>query len=149
MSSNGHSLEILCGTTVTHRSEHWTYAEAIQVLDALGYPASTHTIAASTGASHFLTLAGHDHLNVKITRLHRDPEVAYNFVCTVRITGVRDGWYRTILDTPKFCLISNVGAGGIYTYGTVPGVLREMFGGLMQDGDTFNFTVHAIEDIHF
>lgn len=144
----GYSLDILTADshTAIHSSEHYTHEDAISVLPALGYPHESRVLTTIHDYSEFYTLRGHDHLYVRIERLYgRPPKVVNDFVVTVRITGTRDGWSRTILDTPKFVLMSHPTSGGMYTWATAHAVAREMFAGLMTDADTMHITVHALE----
>lgn len=144
---NGYALEILLSNdhTVVHHSEHETATTAMYTLGALGYPEHTITDIADHETGSYFGLTGHDHLYVKVSRLDRRARPTYDFVITVRITGTRDGWSRTILDTPKFVLVSNAQFGSIYTWTTARSAVYEMFRGLTEPEDSWHVSIHPFE----
>lgn len=64
----------------------------------------------------------------------------YNWRVHVRITGTRDGWGRTLVDTPTFDLHNNTKPD------TVASVARDMFAGLTEPDDQVHVTVSSIDD---
>lgn len=148
ISGRGFALEILLFSdrTVIHRSEHYTRDAALNVLPALGYPTNVSgTLINYNGSTEIHTLHGFDHLLVKLSRLPRDPKLTFDFLVTVRITGVRAGWNTTVLETPKFALVSNAGSGSIYDYPSVRQAVRNMFKPSMRDGDEMHVTIQPLE----
>lgn len=145
---NGVALEIRLSDdhSVIHTSEHGARGNAIATLSALGYPLDTHDIIQiDDSGAVFLGLRGHDHLYVKISSLSRPARQTFDFVVTVRITGVRDGWSRTILDTPKFVLASDAGGGCIYTWVTAHSAAMDMFRDIARPGDSWHITLAPFE----
>lgn len=147
MSAIGYVTEIFLSNDHTriHRSEHHNQSDALETLVALGYPRHTQNLVQVSGLEAFYSLTGADHLYAKISRIERAPKPTYDFVVTVRITGKRSGWNTTVLDTPKFVLMSNTAQGSIYTYATVRNVIRDMFGLIMQLGDEMHVTIQPLE----
>lgn len=72
----------------------------------------------------------------------------YNWRVHVRITGTRDGWGRTLVDTPTFELRSNAQFGGIWSSAdSVASVARDMFAGLTESGDQVHVTVSGLDEL--
>lgn len=70
----------------------------------------------------------------------------YNWRVQVRITGTRNGWGRTLVDTPAFELRSNAQFGAIWSSAdTVAAVAHAMFVELTQPDDQVHVTVCAAE----
>lgn len=71
----------------------------------------------------------------------------YDWRVQVRITGTRDGWGSTLVDTPTFELRSNAQFGGIWSStDTVAKVARDMFAGLVQPNDQIHVSVSSVDD---
>lgn len=70
----------------------------------------------------------------------------YDWRVQVRVTGERNGWARTLVDTPTFELRSSAQFGGIWSdHETVSAVARDMFVGLAMSGDEIHVTVVAAD----
>ncbi|ORW08448.1 MULTISPECIES: hypothetical protein [Mycolicibacter] len=71
---------------------------------------------------------------------------SYDWRVQVRVVGCRDGWDRTLVDTPIFELRSNAQFGGIWADPqTAAQVAAQMFSGLTAPGDQTYVTVTAID----
>lgn len=71
----------------------------------------------------------------------------YDWRVQVRVTGKRDGWSRTLVDTPAFELRSNAQFGGVWSSpDTVAKVARDMFAGLVEPDDQIQVTVSSADD---
>lgn len=71
----------------------------------------------------------------------------FNWRVQVRVTGKRDGWSRTLVDTPTFELRSNTQFGGIWSSAdTVAKLARDMFAGLVEPADQVHVTVSSTDD---
>lgn len=68
-----------------------------------------------------------------------------NWRVTVRVTGTRNGWNVTLVDTPTFELRSNAQFGSIYSSADmVESVARDMFSRIAAPDDTIHVTVSEI-----
>jgi hypothetical protein len=70
----------------------------------------------------------------------------YDWRVQVRITGTRDGWSKTLVDTPVFELRSNAQFGSIWPSANgVAKTARDMFANLVQPDDQIHVIVCAAE----
>lgn len=70
---------------------------------------------------------------------------SYDHRVQVRVTGTRDGWSRTLVDTPVFELRSNAQFGGIWTQQDAVLVARNMFASLLQTGDVMRIDIANLD----
>lgn len=71
----------------------------------------------------------------------------FNWRVQVRVTGTRDGWGRTLVDTPTFELRSNSQFGGIWSSAdAVAKVAYRMFNRLALPADQVHVTVSSTDD---
>lgn len=71
----------------------------------------------------------------------------FNWRVQVRVTGTRDGWGKTLVDTPTFELRSNAQFGSIWSSpDIVAKVARDMFAGLVTADDQTHVTVSSVDD---
>ena len=68
---------------------------------------------------------------------------------SVRVTGQRDGWFRTMVNTPVFELRSDAQFGGVWTQSDAVKVARDMFAGLAQPGDVIHIDISGLDGSDF
>lgn len=68
----------------------------------------------------------------------------YDWRVSARVIGQRNGWSRTLVDTPTFELRSNALYVGIWDRDAALAVVRDMFTGLMAPGDELYITISDV-----
>lgn len=74
----------------------------------------------------------------------------FNWRVQVRVTGTRDGWGSTLVDTPTFELNSNPQFGGMWVSPDgVAKAARDMFARLAQPDDQIHVTVSSSDEYQY